>query len=272
MRNHSPIVLLTLSIAVGLIAGCSGNPSGPGFGTMNVRMTDAPGDFQSVSLVVTQVSAHIESGAASGDAAADSDSSGWVILNDTPATYDLLALQNGVFATIGTAKVPAGHYTQVRLKLGAGSNVVVGGVQYPLTVPSGMQTGLKLVGSFDVPANGLLDLALDFNAARSIVLNGAGVYLLKPTVKVMPFSTAGAITGQISPAGTATTIYAVQAPDTVGSTTAASDGHFTVAVLAPGLYSLAFHPAPGFRDTTLAGVSVTSRVTTDVGTVQLTPQ
>ena len=63
--------------------------------------------------------------------------------------------------------MPAGHCTQIRLKLGAGSNVVVDGVTYPLTVPSGLQSGYKLVGEFDVPASGLVELALDLDAARS---------------------------------------------------------------------------------------------------------
>ena len=279
MRNHSSIILpaLAVSLAIGLFAGCSPSPSGMSYGTIRVHLTDAPGDFESVNLVITQVSAHIADGT-SGDEFASSDTSdtsgtsGWIVLNDTPATYDLLTLQNGVFVTIGTGKVPAGHYTQVRLKLGAGSNVVVNGVTYPLTVPSGLQTGLKLVGSFDVPADGLVDLALDFDAARSIHQNGAGNYMLRPTVKVIPFSTAGGITGLVSPAGTETTIYAIQAPDTLGSASAASDGRFTMATLGPGLYTVAFHPASGFRDTSLAGVSVTTGATTDVGTVELTPQ
>jgi hypothetical protein len=272
MRNHSSIALLAMSIALGFVVGCSGSPSGPGYGTMTLRMTDAPGDFESVNLVVTQVSAHMDGDSESYPDTADSNSGGWIVLNDVPATYDLLELQNGVFVTIGTGTVPAGHYTQVRLKLGAGSTVVIDGATYPLTVPSGLQSGLKLVGSFDVPADGLLDLALDFDAAHSIVQDGTGRYRLKPTVKIMPFSTAGAITGQVAPAGTATTIYAVQAPDTVGSAIAEADGHFTLAVLAPGLYSLALHPASGFRDTSLAGISVVSRTTTDVGTIELTPQ
>ncbi|MEP7027044.1 MAG: DUF4382 domain-containing protein [Candidatus Eisenbacteria bacterium] len=271
MRHNLSILLLTVAIASAVLVGCSSSPSGPGFGTMNVRMTDAPGAFDHVNLVVTQVSAHL-----AGAAAADSDSagsnSGWITLSSEAVTYDLLTLQNGVFVTIGTGRIPAGHYTQIRLKLGAGSTVVVDGVTYPLTVPSGLQTGLKLVGSFDVPANGLLDVALDFDAARSVIQNGAGLYHLKPTVRVMPFSTAGAITGQVAPADVATTIFAVQASDTLGSALAAADGKFTVSVLAPGSYALAFHPASGFRDTTLASVVVASQVTTNVGTVQLTPQ
>jgi hypothetical protein len=240
-------------------------------GTMNVRMTDSPGEFESVNLVITRVSAHWGTEVESDDASSSDDSGTWIDLKNAEATYDLLTLQNGVFATIGMGEVPAGRYTQIRLMLGSGSTVVVDGVTYPLTVPSGLQTGLKLVGTFDVPEGGLLDIALDFDAARSVVQNGAGRYQLKPTVKVLPFNTAGAITGHVSPAGTATTIYAVQA-DTVGSTTAAADGGFTLAVLAPGVYSLAFHPASGFRDTTITGVVVEAQETTDIGTIELTPQ
>lgn len=277
MRQTHPIPLLAIAIALASLSGCSSNPSsGPGFGTMNVRMTDAPGDFEHVNLVVTEVSAHLADRTDENAAAADSDSAeahgGWIVLSNTAATYDLLALQNGVFVTIGVGRVPAGHYTQIRLKLGDGSSVVVNGTSYPLTVPSGMQSGLKLVGSFDVPVNGLEEVALDFDAARSIFQDGTGAYHLKPTIKVMSFSTAGAITGQVDPAGTVTSIYALQASDTLGSAVAAPDGKFTIGVLAPGSYALAFHPVAGFRDTTVAGVSVSSRVTTDVGTVRLTPQ
>src|SRR5439155_15504331 len=142
---------LAMSVAVGFLAGCSNGPSAPGYGTMTVRMTDAPGDFEHVNLVVTQVVAHLADGSDSDSAEENSDStgagSGWIVLNNTGTTYDLVALRNGVFAVIGTASVPAGHYTQLRLKLGAGSNVVLGGTTYPLTVPSGLQKGLKLVGS-----------------------------------------------------------------------------------------------------------------------------
>jgi hypothetical protein len=278
MRNHPWIHRLTFVLVLLLAAGCSTAPSAPGYGTMRVRMTDAPGDFESVNLVVTQVAAHIAGSEAPAGAMADSDgsgadtTSGWVVLNDTPATYDLLTLQNGVFTTLGSARVPAGHYTQVRLKLGAGSNVVVGGVTHPLIVPSGLQTGLKLVGEFDVPDNGLLDIALDFDAARSILLTGAGDYHLKPTVKVLPFTTAGAITGAVSPAGTETAVYAIQDPDTLGTAMAGADGHFTLGVLAPGTYSVALHPASGYRDTTLTGVSVPPGATTDVGTIELTAE
>lgn len=261
-------ILLAMVLSIVLLAGCSKkgtSPMGGTMGSLRVRMTDAPGDFQAVNLVVTGVSAHVADGV--------SDSlSGWEVLSADSASYDLLLLRNGVFATLGVAQVPAGHYTQIRLKLGPGSTVMVDGTAYPLTVPSGMQSGLKLVGSFDVPANGTLDVGLDFDAARSIIRTGAGTYLLKPTVRAMAMTVAGAISGSISPSGTAATVFALSAGDTLGSTVPAADGTFKIDVLPTGTYAVAFHPAPGFRDTTITGVIVHAGATTDVPQVVLTPQ
>lgn len=269
MRSrHLGIAVVAMAALLPLLAGCSDDKStGPGFGTMNVRMTDDPGDFQHVNLVVTEVSARL----ASADTTGDDSTSAWTVLTTTPATYDLMALQNGMFATIATGNVPAGRYTQVRLKIGTGSTVVVDGTSHPLEVPSGEQSGLKLVGAFDVPVNGVLDIALDFDASRSIVLTGSGDYMLKPVIKVLSTRAAGAITGQLAPAVPAT-VWALQAPDTLGSARTAADGHFTLSVLASGVYQVRVEPDSTYRDTTLTGVVVSAGTTANLGTINLTPK
>lgn len=243
------------------LGGCTNSTSTSATGQVQVRMTDAPADFDAVNIVVTEVSLHRAD-------AADS-TSGWEVLSSSAQTYNLLTLQNGVFATIAHAPVPAGRYSQVRLKIGTGSSVVLGGVTFPLTVPSGSQTGIKLVGTFDVPANGTLDLALDFDAGRSIVLTGNAHYMLKPTLRVLPFSTAGAITGTILPSGTAATAFAIQGADTLSSSTCDALGHFTLSALAAGTYAVAIDAPPSFRDTTLASVAVTAGATTTLNPVSL---
>jgi uncharacterized protein DUF4382/carboxypeptidase family protein len=246
------------------LAGCSNNdnPSSPGSGTMVVRMTDAPAAVQAVNLVVNEVAVRVEEG--------QPDSlSGWLVINSTTHTYNLMNLQNGVFTTIGQGTVPAGTYTQMRLKLGAGSTIVVDGTTYPLTVPSGMQSGLKVDGSFLVPAGGTSDVSLDFDASRSIVQTGAGSYLLKPVIHVMSTTAAGAIRGTVQPAGVATSVYATQGADTLSSALTAANGQFMMSVLSPGTYDVRFHPALGYRDTTVANVLVTAGQTAVVDTVQL---
>ena len=259
------IRFLLALLPLAAFAGCSenNNPTGTGSGTMTVRMTDAPAVVQSVNLVVNEVAVRIAEG--------QPDSlSGWQVINSTAHTYNLMNLQNGVFTTIAQGTVPAGTYTQLRLKLGAGSTIVVDGTTYPLTVPSGLQSGLKVNGSFFVPAGGTTDVSFDFDASRSIVLTGVGTYLLKPVVHAMTTSGAGAIRGTVQPVGVATTIFATQGADTLSSAEAGANGQFMMSVLNPGTYNVRFHPAAGYRDTTVTNVLVAAGHTAVVDTVQLT--
>ena len=257
-----PVCALIVTLA---LFGCSktDDHTGPSSGTVTIHMSDAPKAVDAVNLVITEVAVN---------PSGNSDDRGWEVLRTDSMNVDLLSLQNGVFTTLATGRVAAGTYSQVRLKLGAGSTVTVDGVTYPLTVPSGMQSGLKIVGTFQVPNGGAVDISLDFDASRSIIQTGAGTYILKPVVRVMPTNIAGSIRGQVLPATTQTTVYAIQAADTVGSALTNSNGAFVVSVLPTGTYSVAFHPSADFRDTTLVGVNVISGQSTNVGTVQLTHQ
>lgn len=158
--------------ALAALLGCSKNPSGAGLGHINVLLTDAPGDFEQVNVVITGVSIN------RGD-------SGWETISDDSQTFDLLNFQNGLTTSLASDNVPAGHYDQVRLLVGEGSNVVVDGVTHDLVTPSGMQSGIKVIGGFDVPEGGTLDLTIDFDAAKSVVLTGNGTYILKPVIRIV---------------------------------------------------------------------------------------
>src|SRR5204862_4032206 len=75
------------------ISGCSNKSTAPGFGTISLKMTDAPGDFQEVNLEIIQVSAHLGA-----ESAGESDSTaGWQVLRAESMNVDLLTLRNGVF-------------------------------------------------------------------------------------------------------------------------------------------------------------------------------
>src|SRR5215475_8764550 len=109
-----PSRLLLAVLSLVWLVGCSTGNTMSGSGTMRIRMTDKPGPdhVDAVNLVVTEVSVRAEdvTAASDSDTVAVGDEGGWQVLSTSTKTYDLLALQNGVFATIGEGSLPAGTY------------------------------------------------------------------------------------------------------------------------------------------------------------------
>ncbi|MDZ7625664.1 MAG: DUF4382 domain-containing protein [Ignavibacteriaceae bacterium] len=70
----------------------------------------------------------------------------------------------------------------IRLFIGEGSYVIDQGIKHDLEVPSGSQSGLKLIHQFTIEEGKLYELLLDFNVEKSIVITGNGRYLCKPTI------------------------------------------------------------------------------------------
>lgn len=247
-------------LCVLLIAGCSGSSTSPsGQGSVRIMLVDSPADLGEVNIVVTKVDVH----------ATGADSmSGWMTVNSDTATYDLLKLTNGVNSIIGSHMLPSGKYTQIRLTIGAGSNVVVDGISYSLNVPSA--TGLKLNHNFTIEDNQLYLLTLDFDAAKSVRLMNDGTYRLQPVIRVISTVVSGAIYGVISPASVESNISTVIAGDTVSTISQATDGYFKLVALPAGIYSLTITPHDTtYRDTTITGISVVPQLENNIGTVTL---
>jgi hypothetical protein len=96
--------------------------------------------------------------------------------------------------------------------------------------------------------------------------------MLRPTARIHVVATTGSITGVVSPANPASNVAAVTDSATVASTVTGDSGAFTLALLPAGLYDVRIDAPDGYRDTTIAGVSVTAGQTRDLGVVTLSPQ
>lgn len=269
--NHYGGKMRTLIVALAgslvILGGCSEDddnpPAGGGTGTVRLYMVDAPAIFDAVNLVVTRVEVH-QSGADS--------ASGWVVLKNTASTYNLLTFRNGQAALAGEASVSAGTYSQIRLIIGAGSNVVVGGVPFTLELDASIQNGLVIDHQFTVGAGASYDLTLDFNVAQSIILTLSGTYRLDPVIRVQPNETAGTISGTMFQVDAHTTIWTNAGSDTVSTTADTTNGSFKLMALPEGSYSVRFVSSiSAYGDTTINGVVVQRRQDRNLGTVTLPP-
>lgn len=226
------LVFLCLTLTI-----CSKNPSepGPAMGTLRINLTDAPSDFEEVNITFSEISAHIDSA--------------WVTVQGEPVTVNLLEWNNGKSIVIGSAEVPAGHYTQIRLKIDQ-AEVVVDGQSRTMTVPSGAQTGLKLISEFTIPEGSTFELVLDFDAERSVVTTGPPNnptgYKLKPTIRVIPAAITGSISGTVLNPEHLPVAYAFAGADTVTSTAVnPNDGTFILAFLPETTYTVSVQDTLG---------------------------
>ena len=175
-RTISGVIALTLLTSLGL-AGASCVPIVEAkTGTIEVRVTDAPPEYDIASIDVTfsEVAVH---------KAGDDGEGEWITIEIVDGSLDLLLLEEeDLEALLATEEVTAGKYTQLRVIIDT-IEVTLGGDGEPpeVILPSGK---LKFVRPFEVVDGETTILLLDFDAAESLVATGAGKVIFKPVVKL----------------------------------------------------------------------------------------
>ena len=263
-------VLLGAAVLVACGAGVGDAAPVDTRGTLAVSLTDAPAcGFDAVNVTVTKVRVHRS------DSALDTES-GWIDITLNPVRkINLLNLSNGVLEALGQTSLVAGRYTQMRLVLDAKANTVVlvdGRTELPLETPSAVQSGIKLVGAFEVKAGQKTEVVLDFDACRSVVTRGEGSYALKPVVKVVPVAANG-IQGFVSTAllNRGVQVSAQQNGSIVSATTPnPATGEFFLSRLAPGNYDVVI-TADNSAASVVAAVPVASTTSTTVLSTLMVP-
>lgn len=138
---------------------------------VNKKVSDESNGIQAVYLTITGVDIK------------PSDEM-WRSLNVLTGTVNLVELTgNGLTEKLIDEELNAGWYEQIRLYFDD-SKIVVNDVEHDLLVPSGLQTGYKLVDEFEIESDVTYELHIDFDIDQSIVKTGEGTYILKPTTRV----------------------------------------------------------------------------------------
>lgn len=201
-----------LAVAGLALAGCGGSgSSGEETGFLSLGVSDGP-IHSAEKVCITFDAVEFQSGG-----------------NGPPMTVELTPAQKinlldfqGMNAAplLVDEELPAGNYQWLALQIdaelgsnggvgdtggvmcdGEGSYIVMddGGV-YNLYVPSGAQSGLRLVSGFTIPANGSPDFTVEFDLMKSIT-DPPGLspdLVLRPALRLVNNVEVGALTGQVN--------------------------------------------------------------------------
>lgn len=226
-------------LAVAALTACSAD-TGPRMGRITVHLTDAPlAGVGSATVWVSKV--YLVGG-----------DTGRITISDTAAQYDLLALQGGVTAFLGSALIPVGDYEQLRLVVDSAVVTLADGMTFSdgtttrsLKTPSAGRSGLKV--NFGGPvhvAPGETDIVVDFDVSRNFVFLGDRTHpdgvIFTPVLHATATDLSGSISGTSLPVEARGHLFAIQGSDTVTSALADTvTGAYKLWFLPPGTYTVA---------------------------------
>jgi hypothetical protein len=202
-RTSFGLVVTGLVASLLTVAGCGGS-DGSGdeqnsTGFLSIGITDAPVD-EAAAVVIAMTEFEFKP--------AGDGPSFRVAVEGAPRQLNLIDFTDGAAAVIiNGEEVPAGDYEWMRIRFDESLSYVqleTDGTMYPLFIPSGAQTGFKLVHGFSVPVNDDVTYMLDFDVRKSLIEPpGLGrverTFLLKPVVRLMNAANTGAVTGAVDP-------------------------------------------------------------------------
>jgi hypothetical protein len=194
MSKHIARAALAIT-ALLLLAGLSGCPGGgdpPTPGRLNLAITDTPVDgADKVVVAFTGVELMGPGGQTNFKFTAE-------------RKIDLLKLQGDASAKLlDDVAVPAGDYQWIRLDVVEADSYLVtsAGGTFPLFVPSGSQSGLKLMSGFTVAQGSIADFIIDFDLRKSLTLDNHGgttTYTLNPVLRLIDMQQVGSVSGTIA--------------------------------------------------------------------------
>ena len=164
-------------------------------GIINIAITDATVD------VVTKVNVQF-----SGVTLKPQSGDTIEVFFDPPKDFDLLTLSGGMTAELlPDTRVPAGSYNWIRLAVNAefdnvfDSYAIVPEGQVELRVPSGSQSGLKLVSGFTVTQNQSTNIVIDWDLRKALTdPDGQPGLHLRPALRVTNMAAYGTLTGTVA--------------------------------------------------------------------------
>ena len=204
MKNFGNRILYILGATAVVLAGCGGS-SPDATGLISLGISDGP-VHEASKVCISFDEIEFKGNGQS------------IVVDLVPAeSVNLLEFQgDNAMPILVSEELPAGEYQWLRLGIdaerlgtggtgdmsetecdGEGSYIVIDGAVHNLYVPSGEETGLKLVGGYTIPADSSVIFTAEFDLMQSVTApDGLSQdVILRPTLLLVNNAEAGTLTG-----------------------------------------------------------------------------
>ncbi|NEW80261.1 MAG: DUF4382 domain-containing protein [Gelidibacter sp.] len=251
-----------VALLVIVAASCENDTTTGPVGTLSLKLTDAPmhySQFMSASVTIDKI-----------EIGNSTDVNSMMTIMNTPMTYNLLELVNGITSTMANAEIPVGDYNLMRLYISSTEMKMLNGDSFTYNMNQNgysgggmMQNGMMLNNqnrSIDIPLNHPLTISngsmseflLDIDVDQSFMLQGVNYdnnnmmmnmsgFTFMPTMRFVDMATSGIISGTVQDAHgnlPNATVSLMQNGTIYTSTHSNSNGHYALIGIPQGAYTI----------------------------------
>lgn len=248
VKRHFPTNLsIILFIVLPFLGGCTDATEGTGLALVNIRLIDAPGDFDEawIEFEGVELLQGTDRQAVEGQ---------WISLpyDQADQQVDVSKLVGEGVLLLGRKEIPVGGIFKIRLLLGDNHYLTKNGRERSLTLQNPEDTMIEVDVNYRLERNLSYDIYLDFDLEQSIKRTADSTrFLLEPKVRSFVRNDRTIIKGKIQPSAARPVIYAIQGKDTV-TTLTDLQANYSLRGLDPGKYTVRILPRRPYRDTTFS--------------------
>jgi hypothetical protein len=248
ISRHFPTNLsIILFIVMAFLGGCTDATEGTGLALVNIRLIDAPGDFDEAWIEFEGVELFhgTDRQAVEGQ---------WIHVpyDQVDRQVDVSKLVGEGVLLLGRQEVPVGGIFKIRLLLGSAHYLAKSGKERSLTLLDPEAAVIELDANYRLERNLSYDIYLDFDLEKSIQPTADSTrFTLDPQVRSFVSGDRSIIRGRIQPAAAKPVVYAIHDKDTV-TTLSDAQGNYSLRGLDPGKYAIWVLPRKPYRDTTFS--------------------
>ena len=246
-----PSIFLFILMVFGVA--CNDASEGTGKALVNLRLIDAPGDFDEAWIEIRGVEILQGRNRESNDAH-------WLLIEyEQPnQQVDIAKLVGGGILLLGRTELPTTPISKIRLILGEEHYLTKNGKTRSLTLKEPNKSAVEIDVDYPLEQSLSYDIYLDFDLEKSIrSTSDSTQFLLSPVVRSFVRQETSEIEGKIRPTEAKPVLYAIQGADTVTTLTDAG-GQFSFRGLKKGKHILLIKPRKPYLDTVFS-------VSTEIG-------